>query len=195
MTSAPTYELEARLLSGDDKAWLTLFDSGKSWWCEEVNAFLRTRAITEGAAGYNVTSIFSYPGEREVVGFITIAAATLSLDQVKKAFPQFGAPPGLKKVPVPVYLVVFIGVDQRFQDGGYGEEMHTRLLQGMLTQMGAPRFTYLQCWNENEDGLRFWNRLGYETFELTSPPRPDGKGTVQLSWLIHDRFRITPKVV
>lgn len=185
----PPFELEPRTLTADDAAWLTFFDAGTDWWCEEVTGFLRQYALAHAKAGYSSTLLFSLPNERHVVGYITVAASSLQLGKVKGAYPKFGPPPGVETTHVPVWVVPYFGVHQDFQGQAHGDEMHIHLLQIMEGLLGAPRFLYLQCWEENARALKFWNRLGYQ--ELTRTTEQHAGKSHGLVWLLFDRFSIT----
>lgn len=184
------FELDARPLTPEDAAWLTFFDAGADWWCEEVTGFLRQYALEHSKAGYGDTVLFSIPNEKHVVGFLSVASSSLQLTQVKGAYPKFGPPPGVETSRVPVWLIPYFGVRKDFHGNAYGDEMHIWLLRAMEGLLGAPRFLYLQCWKENERGMRFWQRLGYKQFHETSDKRADA--TVHLAWLLFDRFVIAP---
>lgn len=184
------FELDARSLTPEDAAWLTFFDAGADWWCEEVTGFLRQYALEHSKAGYGNTVLFSLPNEKHVVGFLAVASSSLQLTQVKGAYPKFGPPPGVETSRVPVWLIPYFGVRKDFHGHAYGDEMHIWLLRAMEGLLGAPRFLYLQCWKENERGMRFWQRLGYKQFHETSDKRAGA--TVHLAWLLFDRFLIAP---
>jgi ribosomal protein S18 acetylase RimI-like enzyme len=186
----PHEELQSRFLTPEDAAWLTFFEAGDEWWCEEVTGFLRQHALPQGAAGYSDTVIFSLPNERHVIGFLSVASSVLQLSKVQNAYPKFGPPPGVEASRVPVWVIPYFGVHRNFRGHAYGDEMHIWLLHAMEGLLGAPRFLYLQCWEENEPGIRFWRRLGYTQFHQTTEQRA-GKD-VHLAWLIFDRFRISP---
>jgi ribosomal protein S18 acetylase RimI-like enzyme len=191
VSSEPSaFELHARPLAAEDAAWLTFFDAGAEWWCEEVTGFLRQYALEHAKAGYGDTVLFSFPDEKHVVGFLAVASSSLQLTQVQGAYPKFGPPPGVETSRVPVWLVPYFGVDRNVHGRAYGDEMHIWLLNAMEGLLGAPRFLYLQCWKENERGIRFWQRLGYKQFHETSEKRADA--TVHLAWLLFDRFLIPP---
>jgi len=186
----PHEELEARFLTPEDAAWLTFFDAGDDWWCEEVTGFLRQHALRQAAAGYSDTVLSSLPNERHVIGFLSVASSVLQLSQVKGAYPKFGPPPGIETSRVPVWVIPYFGVHRNYHGHAYGEEMHIWLLNAMEGLLGAPRFLYLQCWEENGPGIRFWRRLGYTQFHQTTEQRAGE--TSLLAWLIFDRFVISP---
>ncbi len=192
MAERPPFELEARRLAPQDADQIAFFDSGDEWWCEEVTTHLRTYALPQQIAGYNETTLFSLPGDDRIIGFTTVSPDSLKLPQVQAAFPEFGAPPGIETIHVPVWIVVYFGVHRDNQRRTYGEEMHARLLAKMEESLGAPRFVYLQCWEENDGGVRFWTRLGYQEFNRTASLKPRGDDHATLLWLMHDRFRIAP---
>ena len=153
--AVPTeFELEARSLTPEDAAWLTFFEAGTEWWSEEVTGFLRQHALAHSQAGYSTTILFSYPNDKHVIGFFAVASSSLKLAKVQGAFPRFGAPPGVETKQVPVWLIPYFGVHRDHQGRAHGEEMHLWLLQRMeAAELGAPRFIYLQCWEENKRGL------------------------------------------
>lgn len=192
MAGGPPFELEPRKLAAQDADLLANFDSGGEWWCEEVTTHLREYALPQQTAGYNETTLFSLPGEDRITGFTTVSPNSLKLPQVQAAFPEFGAAPGIETIHVPVWIVVYFGVHRDDQRRTYGEEMHTWLLEHMEESLGAPRFIYLQCWEENAGGVHFWTQLGYQEFNRTTPPKPGGDGPATLLWLMYDRFHIAP---
>src|SRR5216683_952503 len=147
---------------------------------------LNASALSQQIAGYNVTTLFSLPGEGRIIGFTTVSPDSLKLLQVQAAFPDFGAAPGIETINVPVWIVVYFGVDGEHQRRTYGEEMHTWLLQQMEESLGAPRFIYLQCWEENVGAVHFWTRLGYQEFNRSTPAKPGGDGYTTLLWLMYD---------
>ena len=189
MSTTPLFDLSARMLTAEDAAWLTFFDAGPDWWCEEVAGFLRQHAIAHNAAGYSSTVLFSTPNEKHVVGFVSVSSSSLQLGKVQGAYPKFGPPPGVETNHVPVWVIPFMGVHRQHQGRTYGEEMHVWLLRQMDGLLGAPRFLYIQCWEENVRGLRFWERLGYREFDRRTDQKIDPKRT--LVWMILDRFSIT----
>ncbi|MFI5281739.1 MAG: GNAT family N-acetyltransferase [Candidatus Dormibacterales bacterium] len=89
-----------------------------------------------------------------------------------------------------MWLIPYFGVHRKHRGQAYGDEMHIWLLTQMEGLLGAPRFLYLQCWEENEPAMRFWQRLGYQQFHQTTEQRA-GK-SAHLAWLIFDRFMISP---
>lgn len=188
--AGPPFELEARKLALQDADLLAAFNAGDEWWCEEVTTHLRTYALAQQSAGFNETTLFSLPADGRIVGFTTVSPDRLRLPQVQPAFPEFGAAPGIETINVPVWIVVFFGVDREYQGRTYGEEIHTWLLAQMEESLGAPRFIYLQCWEENAGGVRFWSRLGYQQFNRTTPQKPGGDGPATLLWMMYDRYRI-----
>lgn len=190
--AGPPFELEARKLAPQDADLLGAFDAGDEWWCEEVTNHLRTYALAQQTEGYNETTLFSLPGNDRIIGFTTVSPNSLKLPQVQAAFPEFGAAPGIETILVPVWIVVYFGVDREYQRHTYGEEMHTWLLAQMEESLGAPRFIYLQCWEENAGGLHFWTRLGYQEFNRTTPLKPGGDTNATLAWLMYDRYRTAP---
>jgi ribosomal protein S18 acetylase RimI-like enzyme len=190
LVDVPPFELEARQLAPQDADLLANFDSGGEWWCEEVTNHLRTYALPQQTAGYNETTLFSLPGDDRIVGFTTVSPNSLKLLQIQGAFPEFGAAPGIETIHVPVWIVVYFGVDREYQHRTIGEEMHTWLLTNMEESLGAPRFIYLQCWEENAAGVHFWTRLGYQEFNRTTPPKPGGGAQATLLWMMYDRYRI-----
>ena len=183
------FEFEARPLTPEDAAWLSFFDAGQEWWSDEVTGFLRQHSLAHGKAGYSTTVLFSLPKEKHVVGFLAVAPGSLQLSRVQGAYPKFGPPPGVETTYVPVWLVPYFGVHRNFQGQAYGDEMHLWLLQLMEGQIGAPRFLYLQCWEENDRGVAFWARLGYQ--EINRTTEQHAGGSHRLVWLIFDRFSIT----
>jgi ribosomal protein S18 acetylase RimI-like enzyme len=183
------FELEWRSLTADDSAWLTFFDAGPDWWSDEVTGFLRQHALDNAKSGYSSTLLFSFPEEKHVAGFVAFASSSLKLAKLQGGYPKFGPPPGVETPNVPVWVVPYFGVHGDFQGRGLGEEMHVQLLRLMDSTLGAPRFLYLQCWEENARGVDFWIRLHYQEFDRTTEQHLGAQH--RLVWLVLDRFSIT----
>lgn len=180
------YRLAPRVLSEADGVWVERFTAGDDYWEMEVVEHLRVDALRQQQGGYNRTTLFSYPGNPEIVGFMTLAPTEVRWKDLQQQVPV--GDPVLRKLPV--VLVVYLGVARRFQGNGHGLEMHTRLLEDLANSMSAPRFIYLQCWADNQRALGFYNKIGYVQFDDVEEARPDGLGKAHLLKLVYDRFKI-----
>ena len=182
----PTYTLDWRFLSEADQPWVGRFSCGGEWWSQEVTAFLREDALTHAAEGLNQTILFSFRGERDLVGFVTIASDGLKLTEVQGVVSVSTSVPGGR---LPAAVIPYFGVAQALRGNGIGREMHTQVLRQVTEQWAAARVLYLQCWQENEAGIRFWRRLGYEEFAVRPREGPD-KAKHLLVFMLFDRFRL-----
>ncbi len=186
---AGDYALEPRVLNESDADWIQRFAAGEEWWSHEVTDFLRNDALAQGRQGLNVTNLFSFPGAREIVGFSTTAAGSLPaalFDEVLTLPPD--VPPR-----VPAVLIAYMGVARPYRRvGHFGQEMHLQLLEGVAasSSWAAARVTYLECWEENEAGIAFWQRMGYVQFHRLLSLRQDTGGRAWLARMVYDRFAI-----
>ena len=181
------YALEPRPLDEADSDWVDRFACGEEWWSREVTDFLRHAALEHGKQGFNGTTLFSFPGYREIVGFLTVAGATLQTATVAEILQlPLGVPQR-----IPAILIPYMGVARGYRGvGHFGQEMHTQLLDSLRGQWAATRVVYLECWEDNEDGIRFWEKRGYTTFHRFQADKPDGTGKAWLRRMLLDRFAL-----
>lgn len=190
-SAAGSYALESRALNESDEDWIQRFAAGEEWWSHEVTDFLRNDALEQGKQGLNVTNLFSFPGFREIVGFCTTAVGSVSaavLDEV------LSLPPGVP-ARVPAVLIAYMAVARPYRRvGHFGQEMHLQLLEGVAasSSWAVARVIYLECWEENEAGIAFWQRMGYVQFHRLPAPRPDNGVPTALARMVYDRFAIRP---
>jgi len=186
MAAASDYALEARALTEADESWLKGFAVGEEWWSHEITDFLRNDALEQGKQGLNATTLFSFPGFKEIVGFMTTSAASVPAAQLDEVL---SLPPGVP-ARVPAVLVAYMGVARQYRRvGHFGQEMHLQLLDALVTSRAvAVRVIYLECWEENEGGVEFWKRMGYVPFHELQVARPDRDERATLLRLVYDRF-------
>ena len=70
--------------------------------------------------------------------------------------------------------------------------MHLQLLEGVAASSAwaVARVIYLECWEDNEADIAFWQRMGYVQFHRLLSPRPDTGERAWLARLVYDRFAI-----
>ena len=186
------FRLVSRPLSEDDRVWLGLFDAGEQYWECEVTDFLQDQALLQWRAGYSTTTLYSLPETPElIVGFITAAVGDWTTKKVKKAFPEWDE--AIAELPdaVPVLLIPYLGVAKKYQGQEFGSEILTRFFEDVSTAPGAPRFIYLQCWEDNQGAIRFYESFGFEVFDVRGEEeRPYAGEPANLLYMAHDRFRL-----
>ncbi len=138
-----------------------------------MTEFIRREAWGAQQRGYNNTTLFSYPGESDVIAFITAAAAMLELsDGVGEALGFRGryAP---RRDQVPAVVIPWFGVAEVHQGNTLGFEVHTQLLENIRDSMAASRFIWLEVW-EGSPALEFYEDAGYIQIGTSSDIAPDG---------------------
>ena len=189
MATPPEYELEGRFISAADDEWIQRFSAGEEWWSHEVTDFLRSHALEHAVRGINQTILFSFPGYRDIVGFVTAAYSSLPL-RLMPADLYTGITLPIQRVPAA--LIAYLAVARSYRRLGFGEEIHVQLLESINASWTAARWVYCECWEENEAGVAFWTNLGYEFLERKQRPRPDGNGQGWLRSQVLDRFALGP---
>jgi ribosomal protein S18 acetylase RimI-like enzyme len=184
----PPYILDWRLLTELDRDWVQRFTCGEEWWSQEVTDFLRNQAIHDAGKGINRTTLFSFPDRREIVGFVTIAAGNLQFSKVQKLLDLDAA--AVPAGRIPVAHIPYLGVARQYRGAGHAEEIHTQVLEAIRQSWVGTRLIYLECWEDNQRGVRFWRRLGYEQFADKADERPDGNGEGTLLRMVYDRFAL-----
>jgi len=189
LASPPDYALEFRVLDESDEDWIQRFAVGEEWWSHEITNFLRNDALEQGKQGLNRTILFSFPGYKEIVGFLTTSTASVQAAILNEVLTL---PPGVP-ARVPAVLIAYLGVARKYRRAGhFGQEIHLRLLEDIAGSWAVARIVYAECWEENTGGLAFWEKLGYLRFSRFQLERPD---TGKLDWLhrvVYDRYAIRP---
>ena len=186
---AVAYALEARSLTAEDAPWLDRFAVGEHWWDHEITDFVRHQALDDAAQGLSSTTLFSFPGLKDVVGFITAANGSVPVGQVSNVVTVSAT---FTATRIPAVVIPFMGVARQYQRvGHFGQEIHFRLLEALDGQAwAAVRLLYLECWDENKGGLAFWDKMGYTKFHRFTKPHPE-TGDAEYLWrLVYDRFAI-----
>jgi ribosomal protein S18 acetylase RimI-like enzyme len=162
--------LRRRLLSPiEDAAWLSLVEIGSSPWEREVEMFLRSEALLRQEHGDCNTSLYLPVDDDRIVGFMSIAAGELTVDA------EFRHAIGLSsrkspRSPVGAAYIVAIGTDIRHRNQGYATQMHADLIESMSASPLAPRFVFLQVW-EDSPAVRLYERWGYRWLSTTKRDR------------------------
>jgi hypothetical protein len=182
--------LEPRQLTADDEPWVQRFAVGIEWWSHEITDYLREQALEDTLQGINTTTLFSFPGLKDVVGYITLASSSLPTAKV-------GAVINLpERMPssVPSILIAYLGVANAYRRvGHFGQEIHLQVLEGMAHGWAGTRLMYAECWEENVGGLAFWEKVGYTRFQKFAWPRSDTGERAPIWRFIYDRFALQPK--
>ena len=188
---AITYQLEPRVITQEDQPWLDRFWVGEEWWSHEITDFLRNQALEDSQQGLSSTTLFSFPGLKDVVGFITAASASLPTSQIATVV---ALPPSFTAARVPAVIIPYLGVGRQYRRiGHFGQEIHLRLLEGLsAAPFAAVRLLYIECWAANEGGLAFWQKMGYTVFNQIVRPNPETDEPEYLNRLVYDRFAIQP---
>lgn len=187
MPDAP-YTLDPRPLRKEDHdRWVRGFNAGKEYWATDVNRFLSDQAWTYQHRGNCRTTLFSFPGTGEIVGFFTVASASFPLAELEKGFDfsKQDRPKELSNlylggvVCVPIVHLIYIGVDQEHHpDGGqgrprFGLELHTRLLENIEDSFAGARFVLLEVFAESYAFPWYGKKLGYRELSRAAR-RPKG---------------------
>jgi len=181
------YALEFRVLDESDEDWIQRFAVGEEWWSHEITDFLRNDALEQAKQGLNRTILFSFPGYKEIVGFLTTSTASVSAANLNEVLTLPAGVPAR----VPAVLIVYLGVARKYRRAGhFGQEIHLRLLEDIADSWAVARIVYAECWEENAGGLAFWAKLGYLAFSRFQLPRPDNGELDWLCRMVYDRYAI-----
>lgn len=185
----PEHRLDHRFLTEDDRALVARFDAGDDHpWSREVTRYLRNHALDDAALELRRSVLFSFPGSREIAGYFTVSASALQLKPAGAI--DLARPDRIQRAPI--VLLSFFGVARQHWGDGVAHEMHVRLLEELNDSWLAARLIYLECWQANERGVRFWRRLGYEEFGRYDRAGPEDVGPAVLLRLVYDRFLLAP---
>jgi ribosomal protein S18 acetylase RimI-like enzyme len=92
---------------------------------------------------------------------------------------------------VPVLRIPYLAVAEKHQGNGYGTEMFLQLQEMLAAASGAPRFMYLECWEDNVDAVRFYKEIGFEQYDIEAIDKvPYDETPGNLLRLAYDRFRL-----
>jgi ribosomal protein S18 acetylase RimI-like enzyme len=187
---AVDYRLVPRLLTAEDAPWLQRFHVGEEWWSHEITDFIRDQAFDDQQQGLSTTTLFSFPGLQDVIGFCTAASGGVPVNHVG---PVITLPSTFAATRVPAVIIPYFGVGRQYRRlGHYGQEIHLRLLEGIAEpSWAAVRLLYLECWEQNKGGLAFWEKLGYLRVSRYVRNRTDNDEPEYLWRLVYDRFAIT----
>jgi len=187
LASRSEYALEFRVLDESDEDWIQRFHVGEEWWSHEITNFLRNDAVEQGKQGLNRTILFSFPGYKEIVGFLTTSTASVPAALLNEVLTLAPGVPSR----VPAVLIAYLGVARKYRRAGhFGQEIHLRLLEDIARSWAVARVVYAECWEENAGGLAFWKKLGYIRFSRFQLRRTD---IAELGWLhrmVYDRYAI-----
>jgi len=191
----PPLRLVARPISEDDRVWLPLFSAGDhNYWDLEATDYLRDQALPHWAAGYSTTHLFSREESPEIVGFVSACVHHWQVKRTQGVFPHWDE--AIARLPdrVPVMLIPFLAISSKHQGQGYGTEIFLQLQEMIAAAPGAPRFIYLQCWEDNAGALNFWKELGFELYDVEAVDEvPYAKHPGNLLRLAFDRFLLPAK--
>jgi len=173
---------------------LSLVQIGSKPHEQEVEIFLRTRAVIHEEKGNCSTNLF-LPQDREIViGFLSSSHIPLKVDKDLRETWKISN----KKLPMdPVqaaYIVAF-GVDERYRGHGegYGKEIHAAFIRSLTQSMVRPRFVFLKVWDDSP-AVRLYENLGYRRLGATDAPELEDRFGVQVGRLkmVLDRFQVPP---
>jgi len=188
---AVSYQLEPRLLTQEDQPWLDRFAVGEEWWSHEITDFLRNQALEDAQQGLSSTTLFSFPGLKDVIGFITAASASLPSPQLAGVVTL---PATFTAARVPAVVIPYLGIARPYRRvGHFGQEIHFRLLEALdAAPWAAVRLLYVECWAANDGGNAFWQKMGYVRFSQIVRDHPETGEPEYLNRLVYDRFAIQP---
>jgi ribosomal protein S18 acetylase RimI-like enzyme len=84
-----------------------------------------------------------------------------------------------------------LDVAEKHHGNGYGTEIFLQFQEMVAAAPGAPRFVYLQCWEDNADAIRFYKEVGFEEYDIEAIDRvPYDETPGNLIRLAYDRFRL-----
>lgn len=90
---------------------LSTFDCGN----ELLNAYLLKYAVQDDKR--NVSRTYVYVEDKIIVGFVTLCAAQIELEEMPNDFSK------LPKYPIPAIKIARLAIDKNYQKSGYGKEL------------------------------------------------------------------------
>jgi len=156
---------------------------------QEVEEFLRGKAVVLEECGECATTVFLLPDQEEVVGFYSTRGIKLTLDDsFRKAFEI--SKTKARKLPEAFdacYLVAF-GVNKKFQGNGYAAEIHSHLVESLTTGAMRPPYIFLKVWRDNERAVWLYDEWEYKTLDEEMATRStDGKDLPRLLMVLKVR--------
>lgn len=132
------------------------FDCGK----QELNDFIRTRAVRHMAAGVSTTRLLPVldllpNGKHPICAFYTVTPCTINRTTLPKAS-------SLPKYPVPVFLIAQLAIDEKYQGQGLGRITLVNSLEYLWkvnSQMRA-HAVIVDCLDDEAE--RFYRKYGFE---------------------------------
>src|SRR5260370_278159 len=182
--------LRARPLDPDaDPALFSKVTFGKEPYDEEVEQFLRAKAVTLEEHGECATTVFLHPTDEEVVGFYSTRGIKLTLDAAfREAFEI--SKTKARKLPEAFdacFLIAF-GVNEKYQGKGYAPEIHAHLVESLTTGAMRPPYIFLKVWRDNETAVWLYDEWEYTTLDEELAVRStDGKELPRLLMVLQLR--------
>jgi len=190
----PDYELDARRLSADDLPFIRKFSCGDAWWEQEVTNFLQASAWEAQQRGDSMTTLFSEPGNPEIIGFMTVADIGLQTKHMKEKL-GYADWDDVELSRVPAVHIVYFGVHRDKQSRASGTEILTRLLEGLAAPsvdlLHRPRFIHLNVWKVNSRAVKFYRDNGFKELGERLDESPFFKGKTPILSMVYNRFRKT----
>jgi ribosomal protein S18 acetylase RimI-like enzyme len=192
LASEPPRRLVPRLISEDDRVWLGLFSAGeRRFWEKEVTDYVRDQAWPFWLEGWSTTHLFSLEESPEIVGYVSACVHHWNIKRTEGVFPKWDRE--IRQLPdrVPVLRIPYLAVAEKHQGRGYGTEMFLQFQEMLAVAPGAPRFVYLECWEDNAEAVRFYNEIGFEQYDIEAFDKvPYDEMPGNLIRLAYDRFRL-----
>jgi len=172
-----------------DPALFSKVTFGQRPSAEEVEVFLRSKAVMLEERGEAATTVFLHPTEEEVVGFYTTRGIKLTLDDgFREAFDI--SKTKARKLPESFdacYLIA-IGINQKYQGNGYAPEIHAHLVESLTTGAMRPPYIFLKVWRDNENAVWLYDEWEYTTLDEEMAVRStDGKELPRLLMVLKVR--------
>jgi ribosomal protein S18 acetylase RimI-like enzyme len=125
---------------------------------EDLDLWLRRRAWPNEAAGSSRTFVTHEVGRRPIIGYYTIAAASVVHDGVPSRRRR-NAPD-----PVPAVLLGRLAVDQRFQGQGLGSSMVRDAIVRAVAAATQIGITVMIVDAQTDKAAHFYRQLGFVPF-------------------------------
>lgn len=152
------YRMDARAMTEEDhEVWAPRFTCGTDWWAVELNEWLHRHAWEGWRRGHSKTTLFSYRGSPEIVGFITVTAVMLVTQDLRGVL-GFTDPMEPTRQKVPAVHLLYFGVAENEQHQGNGVEIYAQFLESLESSVLCPRFVHLEVWEDNTRAVEFYKR-------------------------------------
>jgi GNAT superfamily N-acetyltransferase len=135
------------------------FDCGQ----ESLNQYLKRFALTNTAAGTARTYVTTGIGEMSVVGYYSLAAASVEKANVPERVAK-----GVPNHPVPVVLLARLAIDRRVQGKGLGKALLRDALLRALAAAEVVGIRAMLVHAKDEQAATFYRRFGF----VASPTDP-----------------------